>query len=116
MFVHSCLPHTVTWVPGFQAVDVWCPLLLHLSQNLKSLVPSLGQRKGERGGGCVALSGALEERGGCPDSPVLAAVALGQVNAQALTLPEAVAYFYPKGGRKSVWWSSLVFLHPLRMD
>lgn len=42
MFVHSRLPHTVTWVPGFQVVDVWCPLLLHLSQNLKSLVPSLG--------------------------------------------------------------------------
>lgn len=53
----------------------------------------------------MALNGALEEWGGCPDSPVLAAVALGQVNARALTLPEAVTYFYPKGGRKSVWSS-----------
>lgn len=33
---------------GFPAVDVWCPLLLHVSQNLKSLVPSLGRKKGER--------------------------------------------------------------------
>ena len=35
-------PTEVTRGPGFLAVDVWCPLLLHLSQNLKSLVPSLG--------------------------------------------------------------------------
>lgn len=44
----------------------------------------------------MALNGALEEWGGCPDSPVLAAVALGQVNARALTLPEAAPTSIPK--------------------
>lgn len=80
---------------GFPAVDVWCPLLLHVIQN--------SERK-EKGGGCVAsLNGTMEEWTGSPHGPVPAAVALSQVTLRALTLLEAASYFFTKGRKKRVW-------------
>lgn len=38
-------PTQVTRGPGFPAVDVWRPLLLHLSQNLKSFCPQRRMRE-----------------------------------------------------------------------
>lgn len=61
----------------------------------------------------MALSGALEEGRGCPDSIVPAAVALGQVNARALPdSSEAVTYFCPQR-RKEKGLAQPAFLQPL---
>lgn len=95
MYVPACLPTPVTWGPDIPLWMSGCPLLLHLSQNLKSFVPQSGMKeRRKRRWLCAPLSGAMEGWHGA--SGPVATVALGQVTSRALTLPEAATYFLPK--------------------
>lgn len=101
-----CLPHTGTRALASPAADAWCPLLRQLSQNLQSLVLSLGWRRGERqrpwpprgdsrGVACgpVVLCPLPEPWARYPQGPIP---------------PEAPPGSVTEGGRKSVWPSAFV--------